>query len=48
MPEAENRLAQQAEASHLRIVRDRQASRPAKVTPAEEEGASVTPERARV
>jgi hypothetical protein len=43
MREAERKLAQQAEASYLRIVRDWQASAPKK-----EAGASVTPERAQV
>jgi DNA replication protein DnaC len=40
MREAERELAQQAEASYTRMVRDWQAARPAKV------GASVTPGRA--
>jgi transposase len=43
MREAERKLAQQAEASYLRIVRDWQASAPKK-----QAGASVTPERAQV
>jgi transposase len=43
MREAEKRLAQQAEASYKRMVRDWQASAPKK-----KEGASVTPERAQV
>ncbi len=44
MREAERKLAQQAEASYLRVVRDWQASAPKK----QEAGASVTPERAQI
>jgi hypothetical protein len=44
MRESERQLAQQAEASYLRMVRDWQASAPKK----KEAGASVTPERAQV
>jgi transposase len=44
MREAERELAQQAEASYVRMVRDWQASAPKKQT--SEVGASVTPERA--
>ena len=45
MREFERQLAQQAEASYVRMVRDWQASAPKKPKP-EEAGASVTPERA--
>ena len=48
MRDAERRLAQRAEASYVRMVRDWQASRPANATPAQPEGVgvSVTPGRA--
>jgi transposase len=50
MRHAERELVEQAEASYTRMVRDWQATRPAKAEPAKAEpakaGASVTPERA--
>ena len=48
MRHAERELAQQAEASYTRMVRDWQAARPAKADAAEpaKVGASVTPGRA--
>jgi hypothetical protein len=48
MRQAGRELAQQAEASYKRMVRDRQAAKPAKGTAARpaEVGASVTPGRA--
>jgi transposase len=45
MRHAERELVEQAEASYTRMVRDWQATRPAKAEPAKA-GASVTPERA--
>ena len=45
MRKYERQLAQQAEASYIRMVRDWQASAPKKAQP-QQAGASVTPERA--